>query len=134
MALPRLGSFFSENKVLAGFKLCPVSRSGFFKGFFGGNGTVVEAANAAAVYEIAIDNTAARTASCRRISVLLEGESVIGMWSASSANGVDYDSTGTSVGVDNKLYRKYGFGGRRRQRPPKLIVIVSGGRFSKRVF
>src|SRR4029077_6777386 len=74
MASPRLGSFFSENKTFAGFELCPFSRSGFLKGFFGGNGTGVEAANAA-VYEIAIDNTAARTASSRRIFVLLDGKS-----------------------------------------------------------
>jgi hypothetical protein len=74
MASPRLGSFFSENKTFAGFELCPFSRSGFLKGFFGGNGTGVEAANAA-VYAIAIDNTAARTASSRRIFVLLDGKS-----------------------------------------------------------
>jgi hypothetical protein len=39
MASPRLGSFFSENRTLAGFEACALSRSAFFNGLLGGSGT-----------------------------------------------------------------------------------------------
>jgi hypothetical protein len=53
MALPRLGSFFSENRTLAGFEACTLSASAFFKGLLGGNGTPVGAL--AALQDIATE-------------------------------------------------------------------------------
>jgi hypothetical protein len=69
MALPRLGSFFSENRTLAGFEACTLSASAFFKGLVGGNGTGVDAAFATALHDSATNDAAARTATPCLINV-----------------------------------------------------------------
>src|SRR6476646_499971 len=53
MALPRVGSFFSENRALA-FEFCSFFSSALLKGLLGGNGTRLETACLAAALQIIV--------------------------------------------------------------------------------